>query len=302
LLGYIQSKRQLLLLDNFEHLVNDQSIQLLVDLLAQAPQVKMLVTSWTRLNAHFEHVLTLGGLDVPLSEADYQDQPIERVIAGYSAIQFFVQRARHLDPGFSIDAGDLKSVVQICQMVEGMPLGIELAATWLEVLTPAEIMTEITRNLDFLAAKWPDRPERQHSLRAVFDSSWKLLAEPERVVLRSLTVFQSSFSRQAAQAVSGASIQLLMALQNKSWLQVQNGSRYQIHELLCQYANENLQADPSTWQPELTDSNPGDGRSGIAGGRDSNPGIIHTAADYLYTCTRREYGHDSAGRVRLLMG
>jgi hypothetical protein len=122
------------------------------------------------------------------------------------------------------------------------------------------------------------------------------------VVLRSLTVFQSSFSRQAAQAVSGASIQLLMALQNKSWLQVQNGSRYQIHELLCQYANENLQADPSTWQPELTDSNPGDGRSGIAGGRDSNPGIIHTAADYLYTCTRREYGHDSAGRVRLLMG
>ena len=237
-----------MLLDNFEHLVNDQSVQFLVDLLAQAPQVKILVTSRTRLKAHFEHVFALGGLEVPRSETDYQGQPIERVITSYSAIRFFVQRARHLKPGFSIDAGDLKSVVQICQMVEGMPLGIELAATWLEVLTPAEITTEITRNLDFLAAKWPDRPERQHSMRAVFDSSWNLLAEPERVALMSLTVFQGSFSRQAAQAVSGASLQLLMALQNKSWLQVQDGSRYQIHELLRQYANEYLQTDPSTWQ------------------------------------------------------
>ena len=248
LLGYLQPKRLLLLLDNFEHLVNDQSVKFMVDLLAQAPLVKMLVTSQRRLNAHFEHVLTLGGLDIPQSQADYQDQPIESVITGYSAIRFFVQRARHLKPDFSIAAGNLESVMQICRMVEGMPLGLELAATWLDVLTPDEIATEISRSLDFLAAAWPDRPERQHSLRAVFDSSWKLLAEPERAALMSLTVFQSGFSRQAAQAVSGAPLQLLMALQNKSWLQVQNGNRYQIHELLCQYANEYLQADPSAWQ------------------------------------------------------
>ncbi len=138
----------------------------------------------------------------------------------------------------------LKPVVQICQMVEGMPLGIELAAAWVDVLTPLEIMAEITHSLDFLAVNWPDRPERQHSLRAIFDSSWRLLAEAERAALMDLTLFQGSFSREAAQAVSGASIQLLMSLHSKSWLQVQDNGRYQIHELLCQYANEKLQAEP----------------------------------------------------------
>lgn len=248
LLDYLNPKRLLLLLDNFEHLVNAHSVQLLVDLLAYAPHLKLLITSRTRLNAHFEHVITLHGLDVPISEADYQDQPVESLIAGYSAIQLFIQRARHLKPDFTITNSNLMPVVQICQMVDGMPLGIELATTWLEVLTPAEITMEIKHCLDFLAAKWPDRPERQHSLRAVFDSSWRLLTKPESAALMDLTIFQGSFSREAAQGISGASIQLLLTLQNKSWLQVQNNGRYQIHELLRQYANEKLQDEPGTWQ------------------------------------------------------
>ena len=248
LLGYLQPKRLLLLLDNFEHLVNPQSIQLLGNFLDHAPHVKLLITSRTRLNAHFEHILTLQGLVAPQSEADYMDQTVESLVAKYSAIQLFVQRAHYLKPGFSISADDIKPVVQICQMVEGMPLGIELAAAWLDMLSPLEIMVEITHSLDFLAVQWPDRPERQHSLRAVFDSSWRLLAEPERAALMDLTLFQGSFSREAAQSVSGASIQLMMSLHSKSWVQVQDNGRYQIHELLCQYANQKLQAEPGSWQ------------------------------------------------------
>jgi predicted ATPase/DNA-binding SARP family transcriptional activator/predicted negative regulator of RcsB-dependent stress response len=246
--GYLHPKRLLLLLDNFEHLVNPQSIRLLSNLLEFAPQVKLLITSRTRLNAHFEHILNLDGLVVPQSEGDYIGLPVESIISKYSAIQLFVQRARHLKPDFSITSGNLKSVVQICRIVEGMPLGIELAAAWLDVLTPLEIMAEISRSLDFLAVKWPDRPERQHSLRAVFDSSWRLLAETERAALMALTLFQGSFSREAAQAVSGASIQLLMSLHSKSWLQVMDNGRFLIHELLCQYANQKLQAEPGSWQ------------------------------------------------------
>ncbi len=248
LLGYLKPKRLLLLLDNFEQLVSPESIQLLSSFLAQAPQVKLLITSRTHLNAHFEHIFMIQGLVVPQSETDYVGQTIESVIAKFSAIQLFVQRARHLKPDFSITSRNFNSVVQICRIVEGMPLGIELAAAWVEVLTPTEIMAEITHSLDFLAVQWPDRPERQHSLRAIFDSSWRLLAETERTALMDLTLFQGSFSREAAQAVSGASIQLLMSLQSKSWLQVQDNGRYQIHELLCQYANEKLQDEPGTWQ------------------------------------------------------
>ncbi len=142
-------------------------------------------------------------------------------------------------------------MVQICQSVEGMPLAIELAAAWSEVLTPADIANEITRSPDILAVNWPDRPDRHHSLRAVFDSSWKLLAEKERFALMQLTVFVGSFSRQAALFVTGASLQLLMTLQQKSWLQTLNNGRYQIHEMLRQYAYEKLQADSSAWQATM---------------------------------------------------
>lgn len=244
---YLQHKRTLLVLDNFEHLITPQSIRLLVDLLSYARQVKLLVTSRMRLNAHFERILPLESLDVPQLAFNLQAQSIEQIVVDYSAVQLFAQRARSAKPDFAITTSNLQAVIQVCRLVEGLPLGIELAAAWLEVFSVAEIAKEITDCLDFLEASWPDRPERHHSLRAIFDSSWRLLPEPERTVLMSLTLFHGSFSRQAAQAVSGASIHSLLALQNKSWLQYKDDGRFQIHELLRQYATEKLQEDPSVW-------------------------------------------------------
>ncbi len=248
LFDFLQPKCLLLVLDNFEHLISDQSIRLLVDLLAHDPLVKLMVTSRERLNAHFEQVLTLRGLDTPPPETDFQVRPVEEIVADYPAIKLFSRRAGRVKPDFAINADNLLPVAQICRMVEGLPLGIELAAAWLEVLTPAEIAVEITHSLDFLAAQWPDMPERHHSLRAVFESSWGMLAEQERSALMCLALFPGSFSRPAALKVTGASIHTLLGLVNKSWLLYQENGRYQIHELLRQFAEEKLRADPDGWQ------------------------------------------------------
>jgi predicted ATPase/DNA-binding SARP family transcriptional activator/tetratricopeptide (TPR) repeat protein len=246
-LNYLQTKRLLLVLDNFEQLINPPSIQLLVDIFNQAPHVKLLVTSRSRLNIYFEHLLPLQGLDFPKIPAGGKDVSVE-TIEEFGAIQLFLGRARIQKPDYTIKPNEIQPIVEICQMVEGMPLGIELAASWLDVLTPAEILGDIKQSLDFLTSQWPDKPEKHHNLRAVFDSSWKLLTEQERAALTRLTVFQSSFSRQSALAVSGASIELLQSIKNKSWLKLQPDGSYQIHDLLCQFASEQLQSDSIAWQ------------------------------------------------------
>jgi tetratricopeptide (TPR) repeat protein len=138
----------------------------------------------------------------------------------------------------------LAAISGICRQVQGMPLGILLAATWSGVLRPAEIASEIDRDLDFLEADWPDAPRQQRSIRAVFDRSWNLLVERERVVFQALSVFSGGFDRAAAQYVSGASLPELRALAHKSLLQYKPSGRYEIHELLRQYASEKLRVSP----------------------------------------------------------
>ena len=102
------------------------------------------------------------------------------------------KRGRTL-PSFKLDAENVQSILRICQLVEGMPLGIELAAVWLGTLSLPEIASEIERSAQFLISEWRDVPERQQSMRAVFDSSWKLLDEGERKVYRQLSVFRGGF-------------------------------------------------------------------------------------------------------------
>ncbi len=95
-----------------------------------------------------------------------------------------------MHPAFRVRAAELPALRRICELVGGMPLGLELAAAWIGLLPPEEIAHEITRDVDFLAARWPDAPERQRSMRAVFDWSWRLLNDAERQVLRRLSVFR----------------------------------------------------------------------------------------------------------------
>ncbi|MBN1658212.1 MAG: tetratricopeptide repeat protein, partial [Anaerolineae bacterium] len=243
LLDFLRRKQLLLVMDNYEHLlrsVDGESVAFLVDLLAAAPHVKVLVTSRASLKVEGEHLYPLAGLRVPapLSAAETWHAP-----GSYSAVDLFVQAASRARPDLLLSESDWPHVADICRMVEGMPLGILLAAAWTEVLSPAEIAAEIRRSLDFLETDQRDVPARQRSLRAVFDHSWRLLDDREQEVFRGLAVFQGGFTREAALAVVGASVRDLLSLVNKSLL-VPTWQRYTLHELLRQYAADRLDAAP----------------------------------------------------------
>jgi len=246
LLDYLRQKHLLLVLDNFEQLV-EFGRELVADILAEAPQVKLLVTSRERLNLQTECIYRVHGMRTPDAQiASGWDDPEEQA-RPYSAIQLLLERARQVRPDFHLTQENLGAVTQICRLVEGSPLGIELAVAWLELLSPQEIAQEITRSLDFLESEAADIPARQRSLRAVFETSWNLLADEEQQALRRLCVFPGSFSRQAAQWVSKCTLRTLLRLVNTSWLQTGENDRFTLHEVLRQYGLERLQENQDEW-------------------------------------------------------
>lgn len=224
---FLRDKSVLLVLDNLEQLLSGSEI--LSELLIQAPGVKLLITSRERLYLHEEWVVEVHGLMISDDQAETS-----------AAVTLFLQSARRTRSNFTPSAEDLTAIYQICRLVDGMPLGIELAAAWVHLLSCDEIVKEIERSLDFLATPARNVPERHRTLRAVFDHSWQLLAEAEQAVLRRLAVFRSTFDRQAAEAVAGASLALLSALVNKSLLRRAASGRYELHERVRQYAYRKL--------------------------------------------------------------
>lgn len=240
LLDYLREKALLLVLDNFEHLIGGAG--LVTDSLQTAPRVKIVVTSRERLRLSGETVYQLDGMDFPDGETPPDAE-------GYSAVQLFAQSARFAQPDFVLQPEEVAFVVRICRGVYGTPLGILLAASWVGMLSLPEIADEIERSLDFLAADLRDLPERQRSLRAVFDHSWRLLGEAERQALQQMSTFRGGFTRQAAQEILGAGLPILTGLYNKSLLQRTETGRYELHELVRQYAAEKEGLQPASAQP-----------------------------------------------------
>lgn len=245
-IDYLRRQQLLLLLDNYEHLADRKGGEFLIELLAAAPRVRVLTTSRTRLNVRGEQLFPLEGLDVlKVEELALLTPAAYATIDNLSsAVALFQATARRVQPGFALNEATLPAVLRICRLVHGMPLGIELAAGWLELLRIEDIDAEIQRSLDFLQSDWHDLPERQSSLKAVFDTSWRLLDREEQATLRALTVFRGGFCREAAETVAGASLRRLHALGNKSWISRIGENRYHIHELLRQYAEQELESIP----------------------------------------------------------
>jgi predicted ATPase/DNA-binding SARP family transcriptional activator len=232
LLKMLHTKELLLVLDNFEHLL--EGADLLSEILAAAPEVKILVTSRERLNLQEEWVYNLQGLEIPDDDdPNWQES---------SAVQLFVQSARRAAASFAITDADRGALIRICRLVESMPLGLQLAAAWVRVLPVQGIAAEIERSLAFLESTHRNIPERHRSLRAVFDHSWKLLTPQEQQVLCRLTVFRGSFDRSFAESVAGATLMLLSSLVDKSLVRRAEADRYSLHELIRQYAYAALQA------------------------------------------------------------
>jgi len=227
LLDYLGERSTLLVLDNFEHLVD--GADLLGEIIERAPKVELLTTSRERLNVQSEWVLDVHGLGLA-----------ENGNGGSGALRLFVERATQVEPDFSLDDGERVEARRICRLVEGLPLGIELAASWVSVLSCAEIADEIARNIDFLATSMRDVPERHRSLRAALDQSWRLLSSEQQDVLARLSVLRGDYGREAAAAVADADLPLLAELVSKSLVRRSDFGRYELHELLRQYAAEKL--------------------------------------------------------------
>ena len=237
LLDYLRHKQLLLVLDNFEHL--SDGIALLPELLQNCPGLRLLVTSRERLQLSSETVFVLNSLDVPSG-------PLPHAALGYSAVQLFVETARRTRPTFVLDATNEQAVIHICRLVGGIPLAIILAAAWVKLLSPAEIVTELGQGFDLLETEFRDLPARHHSMRVVLAQSWQRLSALEQAVFRRLAVFRGGFTRPAAQSVAGASLRMLSRLVNKSLIQRDAHGRYTLHELLRQYAEAELDATDQT--------------------------------------------------------
>ena len=227
LLDYLSERSTLLVLDNFEHLVEGSGF--LSEVIERAPHVELLATSRERLDVQSEWVFDVEGLGLA-----------ENGSGSDSGVHLFVERAAQVVPGFALDDAGYAQVLRICRLVDGMPLGIELAASWTSVLSCAEIAQEIEGGIDFLATSMRDVPERHRSLRAAIDHSWRLLTDDQRSAFSRLSVFRGSFDRGAALAVTGADLRLLSELVAKSLLRRPDFGRFELHELLRQYAAEQL--------------------------------------------------------------
>lgn len=230
---FLRPARMLLVMDNFEHLLGEAPW--LGELLAEAPELRILVTSRTALNLREEWRYPLAGLGMPAGEVDDPRQS--------DAVRLFVERAQQVRREFSFES-ERDGVVQLCRITEGLPLALELAAVWVKTLSCAGIAAEIERNIAFLATDLRNVPARHRSMQAAFDHSWALLTEDERRVFQRLAVFRGGFSREAAEQVADATLPLMSSLVDKSLVRREADARFQLHELLRQYANDQLRSAP----------------------------------------------------------
>lgn len=238
LVNYLTDKELLLILDNVETLRS--ASRWLTEVLRRAPGVKVLATSRERLGVMGEWLFELRGLPFAPTLTEYASP-------AYPAVQLFAQCARRLRPAFDLST-ESAAVNRLCQLVEGSPLGIELAAQLTPVLSCPEIVARLEHSFDVLSVTSAQAGERHQSMRAVLADSWRALSEEERRAFRHLSVFQGGFTLAAAEKVAGATLPLLAGLTDKSWLQRAGEDRYRIHELLRQFGAEQLAAQPSESQ------------------------------------------------------
>lgn len=247
LLTALRDRETLLVLDNFEHLL--EGSEQLNALLFEAPRLRLLVTSREPLHLSAEWIFQVFGMDYPPVELE-SDTSAWRPLDDYSAVRLFVERARRAQIDFALDPQTAPHIARICRLVEGLPLAIELAASWVRTIPCARIAADLRHNLGLLSSPLRDVPERHRSMRAVFDQSWRLLAAAEQRALAQLSVFRGGFALAAAREVVGAGdrsstadgsvLGTLSLLIDKSLLRQSPTGRYEIHELLRQFVAAQL--------------------------------------------------------------
>ncbi|TMM07077.1 MAG: adenylate/guanylate cyclase domain-containing protein [Actinobacteria bacterium] len=219
LIDYVGNKRLLVLLDNFEQVV--EAAPTVSSLLAGTPNARVLVTSRE-----------------PLQVESEQRYPVEP-LPDNDAAALFVERARAVVPAFS----PTPAVDEICRRLDGLPLAIELAAARVALLDPDELLARLDQRLPLLASRSRDAPERQRTLRATIEWSYELLEPKEQQLFRRLAVFRGSFSLEAAEVVGGADLSVLELLLLKSLVR-RWGTRLGLLDTIREYARERLEESP----------------------------------------------------------
>jgi len=231
LLDYLSDKQMLLVIDNWEHLLEGAELVSLI--IRNAPHVYVIATSREKLSLLGETVYRLGGLSVPdVSEIDQ--------MMTSEAMQLLRQTARMHLPNWDITEANVDAVQDLCHLTDGMPLGIILAVSWIDVYPLEDIIREIQKNVDFLQTDMRNVPERHQSIRSVFEWTWQLLSDDEQAVFMKVSVFRNGCTLSAIEAVTGATSQILQSLVSKALIYRNSVNRFNIHELLRQFADSKL--------------------------------------------------------------
>ena len=241
LIDYFASKSALIVLDNCEHLVQP-SARLAQSLLAACPTLKIIATSREELGVPGETPWRVPTLPVP----DPERLPALEQVAESAAVALFVDRATAASPSFQLTKENASQVVQVCQRLDGIPLAIELAAKRLSLLSLPQMITRLDDRFRLLTGGGRTALPRQQTLRAAIDWSHELLAEPERILLRRVSVFAGGFSLELAEEIcawnpldAADALDLLGTLVSKSLVVYDEAaSRYRLLETIREYAVE----------------------------------------------------------------
>ena len=237
---FLRGRDLLLILDNFEHL--SHTAPHLIELMETAAGFQCLITSRQPLGVPGEWVLPVPPLaypapGIPPAQAEQSE-----------AVRLFFQQARMTCPDFPLSVVDEPAVVQICRLVGGHPLALELAASWVDVLSCGEIAQEISRGVGFLRDETGHRPHRQASVEQILAQTWARLSQDDAAALSRLAVFRGGFTRQAAQIVAGITLAQLKTVNRKALLYRVAHQRYDLHELVRQYALHQTEASQAEVQ------------------------------------------------------
>ena len=233
----LRDRQALLVFDNCEQ-VAAACGELVASLLAACPTVTILATSRIPLETPAEEVFAIP----PMGGAALPSDPFSS-----DATALFLDRATSVAGGYALTDQNAKTLGEICDVLHGLPLAIELAASWIPVLSPLDLLDHLRQADMALASDTAFVEERHRSLAVIFDSSWSWLSARERTALSALAIFVGGFTREAAAAVADADLGVLAALAERSLIQrlpdARGGSRYQVHELVRHYALRQLADD-----------------------------------------------------------
>jgi predicted ATPase/class 3 adenylate cyclase len=250
---FVEHRRLLLVLDNFEQVV-EAGAPLVSELIGSSPRLHVLVTSRAVLRLTGEQEFPVPPLDVP----DPGQLPPLRALGQIEAIALFVQRARAVEPGFAVTDENARAVTDICRRLDGLPLGIELAAARVKLLSPVAILDRLTRRLPVLSTPARDVPTRQRTLHATIDWSYELLDPAERRLLARLSVFAAGWTLDAADEVCTPQAELgidtlegLSSLVDKSLVRRvapegddDDEARFTMLQVIREFAAEKLDEEP----------------------------------------------------------